>query len=665
MAQSKSFDAITVIGVALGIALLVFGQIQIANKQAAARKAAEQQQQEALDAARRKLLEHPTLPATTASGTGTPDTATGAPKTDVASKDVPETPPIRIQGELLDVTFSAKGGVLSSLTLVGENENPALKDKKGLELLGPIEPGKAAFGIPNFAFGVTGAQFVFDGKAAPSLDSLVWALSDSGGADANGNRVVTATREIKGLKLVKTFTMNPKLRTLRFDFSIANNTGADGKCSYWIDGPQGVLLDGPPEDPKGPAGSRVSIQAALADRAAAASGAAPSAPDILQLYASAAKAEDDKGRSVSRDENLWGAVKNRFYMAALLSMNAPQLIKIVAVPIQSPEKSADLRLNEPNIGIVGYRSGFNLANGAVQNDPYALYAGPADDRAIEPAEKQLQLDGKEYNLSTAVQFGQLFGWNIGWVDKLARGMMKLFQFLHKFFGSFGIAVAVMTLIIKFVMHPVQRKMMISMSKMQKLQPDMQRIKDKYKNQTSFESKQKMQVEMNDLMSKAGASPLSGCLPMFIQLPVLAALYGIFNSAFDMRGAEFLWIKDLSQPDRLYPLNFLRGSWFPTNLNLLPLLYVGLSFVQMRMTPQQPKVKTGDAQQDAQADMQKQMTMFMPIMISLMFYNMPAGLILYFTVSSLFGMLEMWYIRRYVIKNDDKPSSTGTAVVPRA
>jgi YidC/Oxa1 family membrane protein insertase len=682
MAEPKRFDAITIIGVAVGIALLVFGQIQIANKNKAAQAAAELQRQRDLDAeAHRNLVQRPAVPSTTSSGTALKP---GVPVEAPAPKDTEaqETPPIHIVGDFLELTFSSRGGVLSNVRLIGEDENPARKDKKGLDLLAPIDPAKNAFGIPNFAFGTAPAQLVFDGKIEKSLDDFVWTMADTGTADANGNRIVTATREIiriipgtkdvagaeltkavtLAVKLTKTFTVNLKQRVLRCDFTIASETDTDEKCSYYIFGPQGVLLDGPPEDPKGPAGSRVSIQAALASRLHAANDAAPSAPDVTLLYAATAKSPDENARSVSREENLWGTVKNRFYMASLISLNPTQLIRIIAEPILSPSISTDLRLNEPNIGIVGRSEGFTLLKRTVRTDPYALYAGPADDREIEPAEKQLQLDGKEYVLSSSIQFGQLFGWNIGWVDKLARGMMKLFQFLHKFFGSFGLAVVAMTIIIKIIMHPIQRKMMISMSKMQKLQPEMQRIKDKYKNQTSFESKQKMQLEMNDLMSKAGASPLSGCLPMFIQLPVLAALYGIFNSAFDMRGATFLWIKDLSQPDRLYPLPFPHGSWIPSNLNLLPLLYVGLSFVQMRMTPQAPKVKSGDAQQDAQADMQKKMMMFMPIMISLMFYNMPAGLILYFTVSSLFGMMETWYIRRFLIKKDDKPA-TGTAVVP--
>jgi len=113
------------------------------------------------------------------------------------------------------------------------------------------------------------------------------------------------------------------------------------------------------------------------------------------------------------------------------------------------------------------------------------------------------------------------------------------------------------------------------------------------------------------------NPAGGCLPMFIQIPVLSALYGIFSHAFEIRGAEFLWIRDLSQPDMLVQS---LGFW-PHRLNLLPILYLGLQLLQMKIAPQQPK------SDDPQAEMNRKMMSFMPIMLTFMFYAMPAGLML--------------------------------------
>src|SRR5205823_161368 len=159
----------------------------------------------------------------------------------------------------------------------------------------------------------------------------------------------------------------------------------------------------------------------------------------------------------------------------------------------------------------------------------------------------------------------------------------VFHHLSRIFGNYGIAVILLTVLIKLCLHPTQRKATISMNKMQKLQPEMKKIQDKYKGQTSNEAKMKMYAETQDLYKKAGASPAGGCLPMFIQIPILSALYGIFSHAFEIRGATFLWIKDLSQPDHLADLPF-----WPHQLNLLPLIYLGLQMLQMKVAPQAPK-----------------------------------------------------------------------------
>jgi YidC/Oxa1 family membrane protein insertase len=162
----------------------------------------------------------------------------------------------------------------------------------------------------------------------------------------------------------------------------------------------------------------------------------------------------------------------------------------------------------------------------------------------------------------------------------------------------------------------------------------------------MEARQKMGMEQQDLMKKAGANPASGCLPMFIQIPIMTALYGIFIHAFEMRGAEFLWIRDLSRQDQLATFGF-----FPYELNLLPLIYMGITIVQQRINPPPQS-------DDPQQEMNRKMMMYMPIMMSVLFYRMPAGLVLYFATSAIFGALETWYIKKYLIKDDGTPGGPG-------
>ena len=328
-------------------------------------------------------------------------------------------------------------------------------------------------------------------------------------------------------------------------------------------------------------------------------------------------------------------------MAAFVSLDQQQLIRIVASPLVNADKKDDLRFTEPNLAIMGRRSEKTLLKGTAQNDPYALYLGPADDHHIDVAEalmKKMMQTPADYNIKMSIQFFEMFNWRWPRVDWLARQMMWVFERIHALFGNYGIAVVSMTLLIKLCLHPLQRKTMVSMSKMQKLQPELNKIKKKYENATSNDAKMKMTMEQQEVMKKAGVNPAAGCFPMLIQAPVFSALYGIFNHEFNMRGAEFLWIKDLSIPDTLATLSF-----WPHTINLLPILYIGLSFLQTRMTPQA-------VSDDPQAEMNRKMMMFMPVFISFMFYSMPAGLVLYFVVSACWGMSESWYIKKFLIKD---------------
>ncbi|HLX60041.1 MAG TPA: membrane protein insertase YidC [Planctomycetota bacterium] len=633
--EPKKFDFVTVVGIAFAAMLMFYGMTMRGKQQ----QAQQQQQQPGIPPAQAQAEKVVT------------------PLEPAPASEPQAAPNVVVTGNYVEVSFDQTGAAIESARLPGVDQDAYKKDKKGLDLLAEIEAGKRTFGIPSFEIGPPNKHLIFDGAQRRSLDQRVWNKTDSGSFDANGIRTITYDLTItvpdtdpkkpplENFTVTKTFTINNNPLganllggNVKCDIKIVNKSGHDVECSYRIYGPQGILLDGPPDDPKN--GGRAMVQAELA-------GHSGTDLELVQLYAAAAKAESEDGRKVScTPDNLWGALKNRFFMTSLVSLDPKQLQKIVATHVQGPLQSLDKRFSEENIGIIGYRSVFTLGDGAVRNDPYALYLGPADDIHLDAAEVAMQTP-EPYSMRSAIQFYDMGGWRWPRVDWLARQMMSLFRFLHKFFGSFGWAVVGMTIIIKMCLHPLQRKMMISMSKMQKLQPELNKIKEKYKNADDFETKRKMTLEQQDLMRKHGANPVAGCLPMFIQIPVFTALYGIFNRAFDMRGAAFLWIHDLSQSDRLSSLPF-----WPGQLNLLPVLYAILSFIQTRMTPQ---AKTDDPQQE----MNRKMMAYMPVMFSLMFYSMPAGLVLYFAVSACWGMTESWYIKKFLIKDIGAPTAPVT------
>jgi len=160
----------------------------------------------------------------------------------------------------------------------------------------------------------------------------------------------------------------------------------------------------------------------------------------------------------------------------------------------------------------------------------------------------------------------------------------------------------------------------------------------------------MQAETMELYGKHGVSPLGGCLPMLVQLPMFIAFYGMLRGAFELRHAPYLWIADLTQPDEL--INF--GGWaIPLvgwgALNLLPVLYAAMFLLGQRLQP---------VPEDPQAQQQQKMMKYMVVFLFFIFYSMPAALVLYFVFSQAISLLEQWYIRKYVTDLQAAPATAG-------
>jgi YidC/Oxa1 family membrane protein insertase len=219
----------------------------------------------------------------------------------------------------------------------------------------------------------------------------------------------------------------------------------------------------------------------------------------------------------------------------------------------------------------------------------------------------------------------------GFFGIIGKALFALLNFLHEFIPNYGVGIILMTLIVRCCLFPLNRKMQMAMARMQKLQPLIKELQEKYKD-----DKQRQGREMMELYRKHNANPMASCLPMFLQLPIFIALYRMLHYSIDLRQEGFIfWIKDLSRPDTI-PSIALAG--FP--IRVLPILMVVTWILQQMMMP-----KPADPQQ---AQTQKMM-MFMPIMFGFFMYSTPSGLTLYWTSSMFFGILEQrlikWQIRR--------------------
>ncbi|MDC3132798.1 membrane protein insertase YidC [Flavobacteriaceae bacterium] len=281
-------------------------------------------------------------------------------------------------------------------------------------------------------------------------------------------------------------------------------------------------------------------------------------------------------------------------------------------------------------------------NGGDINQKFTFYYGPTDYQTLK------ELEG---DLEASIPLG----WGIfGWINRFV--FLPLFAFLSSFL-PFGVAIIVMTIIVRLAMSPVTYKSYVSQIKMKVLRPDVDAINAKYKDNAA-----KRQQETMSLYNRAGANPMSGCVPALIQLPVFYALFSFFPVAFVLREKSFLWADDLSSYDSVLDLPF-SIPFYGDHVSLFPILASVAIFFYTRMTTgQQPM-----PQQPGMPNM-KIIMYLMPLMMLFFFNNYASGLSLYYFVSNLLTIFLMLVIKNYIIddakihakieENKKKPKKAG-------
>jgi YidC/Oxa1 family membrane protein insertase len=286
----------------------------------------------------------------------------------------------------------------------------------------------------------------------------------------------------------------------------------------------------------------------------------------------------------------FGGVDDHYFLTAIVAPGQPTRLQYQAVPVPVPGSERGLQF--VSWSVRPSKSSANLR----------FFAGPKDFDVLKDTDP---------DLVRAIHFGRL--------SALVVPLLRALKWVHGYIGNYGWSIIALTVMINLVMFPLRHKSVVSMRKMQEIQPQVKAIQDRYsKLKMSDPARQKMNVELMNLYRERGVNPASGCVPMLLTMPVLFAFYGMLSVAIELRGAPFMgWIKDLSTYD----------PWFVT-----PIVMGATQFVQQRMTP-----ATGDPAQ-------QRMMMFMPLIFMTMFIWAPSGLVLYWTVSNL------WAIGQQVITN---------------
>ncbi len=319
------------------------------------------------------------------------------------------------------------------------------------------------------------------------------------------------------------------------------------------------------------------------------------------------KAKEIDIRSVSNLEYV--GVSNQFYTTIITPTNPGSRvwIKPQVVKLESAEK--DLR--SFNVGVSFPDQ--DLVKGANASLKYNIYTGPR---------KQAEVSKLGAHTNKTMSYG--------WFGFGAPIMNVGLNWIHDTIGnkiyepwSWGIAIVLLTLCIRIIIWPLHNKSTRSMKRMGKLQPIMKELKEKYSDDP-----QKVQQETLKLYKKYKINPIGGCLPMLIQMPIFFAVFGMLTNAVELRGQDFIWVKDLSQQENIWTIPFL--NW---PLNILPITMAVTMMFQMRMTP-----ATGDP-------MQRRIFMFLPLVFFIFCYSYASALALYWTVQNIVSILQTWLMKR--------------------
>jgi len=290
-----------------------------------------------------------------------------------------------------------------------------------------------------------------------------------------------------------------------------------------------------------------------------------------------------------RGQTNWAGTRNKYFLAAIIPTD-----NSVGGSLSGTYESDTPKFN------VSVSQQVNSSNS------FSLYLGPLEYKSVS---------------SLGVDLEQTMSMGFSLIRPISRGVLAALVAMHKFIPNYGVVLVIFSILVKVLVYPLTRKSYQSMRQMSTVQPKLKALKEKH-----AKDPQKLNKATMALYKEEGVNPMGGCLPMLIQMPLLFALFQVFRSTIELRGAPFmLWITDLSAPDTLIEI-----GGFP--INVLPLLMAVSMFIQQKMTPTA-----------AGAGQQKQMMYFMNIFFIFIFYRLPSGLNLYYTLFNVLTILQQKYL----------------------
>ncbi|MBI4602773.1 MAG: YidC/Oxa1 family insertase periplasmic-domain containing protein [Planctomycetes bacterium] len=545
-------------------------------------------------------------------------------------------------GPGLEVVADSRSGRLSRAYLPGFHES--LEAKEPYQLFAPPHDGPGVFTLE------------IEDPSNPTRPSRIpidedWDLA--AGADAGAQALAVFRNEVDGVLITKTVLAGepelgagePGPRHLKLRLELENKGPEAAEVTYRLYGPAAVDTESLRSD-----WSDIELVFGTSARGGEVQGEVVAAPKVLH------KEIGTPDRPVA-----WAGVSNNYFTCVLFPFpggaRADFVEKAFADSIPDPASLAALARSEHKRSLdeldppalaairekayknvrVGFRSvKLRIPPGGAVAHEYGLYLGPRDRKVLDRYEAIGLAEVNQYGTFGALV--RFFIWLLGILKTAA-------------FGSWGVAIVLLTVLVKLCLHPVNKRSQASMQrfqkKMQAIKPEMDELKQRYANKPAL-----LQKEMGQLMKSRGINPgqqMLGCLLIFLQLPIWYGLYSTLQYAIGLRQSSFLYIEDLTRPDNLFPLGFAVPFAGWTTFNLLPVLYVILTVVQQRLQPKP---------EDPQMLTQYRMMTFMMVFFGFIFYSFPAGFMLYIMTSAGLGILESKIIKAEIARDEARESAAG-------
>jgi len=420
----------------------------------------------------------------------------------------------------------------------------------------------------------------YDGKSLVGLDNAIFSANlnvDTLSVKEGSQKITFSWTSEQGVIIEKTYSFSPESYIIGLDVTVKNGSDLNIQDKLYV-----ALRGSVPND----------------NRVYGFEGPSAFINDDLEEV----DIDDIAEKNTYSGRLKWVAVQDRYFMTSI-------------IPAHAEEASMRLYVKEDKLLEAQYLNPISdIRPGTQHTYQFALFFGPKSMKI---------LDAVGHDISKALDFG--------FFDVIAKPCVWLMNKLYSVIPNFGIAIIILTVLIKIILWPLGSKSYKSMSEMKRIQPLMKEIREKHKN-----DKKKMNEEVMGLYRTYKINPLGGCLPMVVQLPVFFALYRMLYQAIELRHAPFfLWIDDLSAPDRLgnFAIDHVPFMEPPYGIPVLTIIMGASMLLQQKMSP-----PMGDPTQ-------AKMMMFMPIIFTFIFINFSSGLVLYWLVNNILSIGQQYYIQK--------------------